>query len=213
MAEKEPTLVGKDGTRQTPSEAPVTRSDFLTAIREQNAVLAEAIGTVRAEGEARTAQLAQSLAEIKADREKGEYNVANYPGISVFNLFGDKARPKPTLKGEVYWGACLFDERDMTAQEITLANQLTVGVYHHGDWEVINLNPGRGARKLRVKFPQGDPDQRAALPSDYLHPTEKEPVYNPETQQIELRRRRVTGIEVMLQEMVDEAAGRVSVSA
>jgi hypothetical protein len=227
MAEqKEPTLVKPDGTRQTTSETPVSRADFLAAVqaivggvtetqREQIATLAEAIGSVRAEGETRTTQIAQSLAEIKADMHKGDYNIANFPGVSAFNPLGEKAHPRPTLKGEVSWMGDPVRESDYTAHELALFNQITKGVYHNGQWEVIDLQPGRAGRRLFVKFPCADKDQAAQLPGSYLHPTEKEPVYNPETQQTEMRARVVTGVEQMLREMVETAAARdrVSVSA
>lgn len=193
--EQAPRLVKPDGERTTPSEAAITRSDMIEIVKA-------IVGGQQAVAEAQDAKqeaLVDALQHIRADINKGEYNIANFPNKSVFNPEGELHAPRPAIVGEVSWVGTPCIGLELTRQEIELLNQIQPGKYHHEQWVVRDLQPDiRGVRKLRVDFPNKETDQRAELPGGYWDPREK---------------RQVTGMEQMLREMVEEAAQRQPVSA
>lgn len=212
--EQTPTLVKKDGERVTPAQAAVTREDMLEIVKA-------IVGGQQAASEAANAKtdaVVDALQHIRADINKGEYNIANFPNVSAFNPLGENATvggtPRPALIGEVAWVGTPCVAHEMTAQEIALMNRLQPGEYHNAQWVVTDQQPGvRGTRKLRVDFPNKEQDQRADLPNGYFHPTEKVPMRDDLTGEVKMTRRWVTGMEQMLQEMVDEAESRNAVLA
>jgi hypothetical protein len=203
----EPRLVGKDGERKTPSEAVATRTDLIA--------FGEAIGSGihrLAETTAEAAKAAQeanvkAFGDLRDDLKKGEYNIANFPNTSAFNPEGEKDAPRPKLNGMVLWVGTPVVEHEQTREELELLNQLEPGIYHGGDWKVVDLQPGvKGDRLLRVDFPCNTTDKLMALPTDYWDASA--PYIGRDPKRPTRKGRLVTGQEIMLREMVDEAAAR-----
>jgi len=162
-----PVLVGKDGAR-TPAQA-ITRDELLALVKEIITAQgsAEAIAT-KVAGEV-AAQVASDIYDrMEGKNQHGDWNIANYPGRSVFNPDGDHPtlNPRPEIVGHVFWVGTLMDAREHTHAEIELINALRPGRYHGGAWRVVDLAPGQtGTRKLLVLFPCADPDLRSGLPT------------------------------------------------
>lgn len=179
--EPAPVLVKKDGERQ-PVASTMTRDEMFELVK----VLVQGQQGAAASANAQIGEIADAMAQIKSDQHKGDYNLANFPDRSVFNPKGERDAPRPEIDGEVFWVGTLMDAREHTPEEIALINALQPGTYHGGKWQVIDMIPGqRGKRKLLVKFPCKDADERASLPS----------------------------LREMCQEMVNEANGLVAVPA
>ena len=168
MSDKElgpPLLVKGDGTRTAAQS--ITREELLELVREVvgSQRTAEEIAT-RVAGEVAAKVASDVFDRMEGKNQYGDWNVANYHERSVFNADGDKANPRPDLRGHVFWVGTLMDAREMSHEEIDLTNKLTPGRYHGGAWRVVNLAPGQvGTRALLVLFPCSEPDQRAALPT------------------------------------------------
>lgn len=202
----------------TPADAPMTRSEFLAAVQM-------IVGGQQAASEvanAKTDAVVDALQHIRADINKGEYNIANFPNISVFNPRGENATvggvPRNPLKGEIAWAGTPLVWHEHTFEEIELLNQLEPGEYHGAQWIVRDLQPGvRGTRKLRVDFPCKEQDQRADLPNGYWDASAKDergqPLVGQDLDNPARKGRLVTGMELMLREMVEEAQSRHAVSA
>lgn len=161
IKEPVPVLVKKDGERQAVAST-MTRDELLAGMQ----MIAEAIRSGQQGQAAQAGELADAMAQIKSDMHKGDYNIANFPDRSVFNPKGELHAPRPEINGEVFWVGTLMNAREHTHPEIDLINALQPGTYHGGKWQVIDMIPGqRGKRKLLVKFPCKDADERASLPS------------------------------------------------
>jgi hypothetical protein len=161
-------LVMPDGERK-PVASTMTRDELLDAIKL-------IVGSQRTAEEIATSvarEVASDVAASVFDRMEGktrhgDWNIANFPERSVFNPQGDHPSlglPRPELDGEVFWVGTPMDEREMSREEIEAANAIRPGVYHNGQWKVINLAPGMNKRALLVVFPCVEPDQRSSLPS------------------------------------------------
>jgi hypothetical protein len=164
-----PRLVTGDGQTK-PVGSTMTRDELLAGIT----LLVQAIQGQRSQDAALSESLSQTIADTfermegKFRDRDGEWNIANYPERSVFNPKGEHrtlGQPRPLLNGEVFWVGTPMDEREMTRDEIEAANAIRPGIYHGGQWKVINLAPGQGKRALLVVFPNVEPDQRSSLPS------------------------------------------------
>lgn len=168
--EMAPRLVGADGVAK-PVASTMTRDELFSAIK----LLADAIGGARQADASLADTLTKGIADAfermegKFRDRDGNWNIANYPARSVFNPLGDNAEvgglPRPHLEGDVFWVGTPMDEREMTREEIELANQIEPGIYHGGQWKVINLAPGQHKRALLVVFPCAEPDARGSLPT------------------------------------------------
>ena len=214
----EPRLRKPDGTAITPAEAPMSRADFLEAVK----LIVAAQGAAADTQGQKTDAVVDALQHIRADINKGEYNIANFPNKSAFNPRGENKTvggvPRPPLKGEVAWVGTPVVWHEQTYDEIQLFNQIEPGIYHNGEWTVTDLHPGvKGSRKLRVDFSCKTPDERANLPSGYWDASAKDedgvPLVGMDPDNPLRKGRLVTGQELMLREMVEEAASRVPVSA
>jgi hypothetical protein len=214
----EPVLVKKDGERMTPADAPMSRSEFLAAVQMIVGGQQAASDTANAKTDA----VVDALQHIRSDINKGEYNIANFPNISAFNPRGENktvgGRPRPPLKGEIAWVGTPVVWHEQTYDEIQLLNQIEAGTYHNGEWTVRDMTPGvKGSRKLLVTFPCKTHDERANLPSGYWDYNAKNEdgtaILGDDLNEPTKRGRRVTGMEVMLREMVEEAKSRQAVSA
>jgi hypothetical protein len=160
-------LVMPDGERK-PVASTMTRDELLDAIKM-------VVGSQRTAEEIATnvaREVASDVASAVFERMEGktrhgDWNIARFPDRSVFNPQGENAElnPRPELQGEIFWVGTPMDEREMSREEIALANQLRPGIYHGGQWKVIDLAPGQGKRALLVVFPCVEPDQRSSLPS------------------------------------------------
>jgi hypothetical protein len=214
----EPRLVGKDGERKTPGDVSLTRSEFMEAMRMMAEGIQGAVTAQMAAQDAKTDALAQLLAKSKEEFERNDTNyLRSFKNVSVFNPRGENALvggvSRSPINGEVFWVGNRVVWHEQTFEEITLLNQLESGVYHGGEWIVRNLSPDvRGTRSLRVDFPNMTSDERARLPNDYWDYQARDDngqvwvgqdPHNPEK-----KGRRVTGMEIMLREMVEEAAAR-----
>ena len=215
--ENEPRLVKKDGSTMTPADAPMSRADFLAAVQ----MIVSAQGASSDVQSQKTDAVVDALQHIRADINKGEYNIANFPNKSAFNPRGENKTvggvPRPMLKGEVSWVGTPVVWHEQTYDEMVLLNEIEAGIYHNGEWTVTDMTPGvKGSRKLYVHFPNKTTDERANLPSDYWD-------YNARDENGEVfvgmddneptkRGRRVSGMEIMLREMVETAKARVAVT-
>ena len=217
-AEQAPRLVKADGSTMTPADAPMTRSEFMEAIKLIVGGQAQASETANAKTDA----VVDALQHIRADLNKGEYNIANFPNISAFNPRGENKTvggvPRNPLKGEIAWIGTPIVWHEQTYDELELLNQLEPGIYHNGEWIVRDLQPGvKGARKLLVMFPNMETDQRAELPNGYWDASAKDeagrPLVGQDPNNLARTGRQVTGMELMLREMVEEAKARESVPA
>jgi hypothetical protein len=161
-------LVMPDGERK-PVASTMTRDELFEGIK----LLAAAIGGARQQDANLADTLSQSIADTfermegKFRERDGEWNIARFPDRSVFNPQGENPglNPRPELNGEVFWVGTPMDEREMSREEIEAANAIQPGVYHGGQWKVVNLAPGMNKRALLVVFPCVEPDQRSSLPS------------------------------------------------
>src|SRR6185436_4489942 len=127
----EPVLVKKDGERITPNDAPMTRGEFMEAIRM-------VVGGQSAASEAANAKtdaVVDALQHIRADINKGEYNIANFANVSAFNPRGENKTvggvPRHPLKGEIAWVGTPIVWHEQTYDELLLLNQLEAGQYHN----------------------------------------------------------------------------------
>lgn len=194
-----PKLITPDGPKPTQ----ITREELFDLLKPtgQSEAQMATMATLMAEAMAKAVTTAVTEAQnaifdkMSGESKYGEWNIANFPDRSVFNPQGENPAllPRPALNGDVLWVGTPMDERENTRFEIDYANQLEAGIFHSGKWIVTDLAPGQGKRALLVVFPCVEPDHRAALPSGYFDRTEK---------------RHVTGMEVMLREMVEEAASK-----
>ncbi len=215
---KAPRLVKADGERMTPAEAPMTRSEFLAAVQM---IVGGQQAQTAAQDQKQTA-LVDALQHIRADINKGEYNIANFPNISAFNPRGENTTvggvARPPLKGEILWVGTPVVWHEQTYDELRLLHQLEPGVYHNGEWIVRDMEPGvKGSRKYYVHFPNLDPDKRADLPNGYwdYNATDDDgtPLIGMDQDNPTKKGRLVTGMELMLREMVEAAKHRQPVSA
>lgn len=72
------------------------------------------------------------VAQMSADAHERAANPSNktHPGISVFSYpEGDRARPRPELKCEMFWVGYPLSLDDTTAAELELLNQAEPGIY------------------------------------------------------------------------------------
>jgi hypothetical protein len=170
---KEPMLVTAEGERKPTA---ITREELFELLKPsgQNEAQMATLATMMAEAMATAVAKATADAQnavfekMSGETKYGEWNIANFPDRSVFNPLGDNAKtglPRPELNGEIFWVGTPMDEREMSREEIELANELRPGIYHGGQWKVTNLAPGMNKRALLVVFPCVEPDQRSSLPS------------------------------------------------
>lgn len=219
MSDMEPRLVGKDGERKTPGDASMTRSDFMEALKLVVGGFQDAMVSANTAQNEKTDALALLLKKSKDEFERNdEHYQKTFLNRSAFNPRGEHPEfgvPRDPIKGEILWigTRCIWHEH--TYDEIVLLNQLESGVYHNGEWVVKDMEPDvKGSRKLYVQFPNLDPDKRAELPNGYWDSTAKDEhgvvftgmdLNNPAR-----KGRQVTGMELMLREMVEEAKSRKS---
>ncbi len=191
-----PRLVKPDGERMAPADAPLTLGnafEMFKALLAENRASAEESARIQAEAFA-SAQLAMKKKLDEEAESEDQKALKSFKNRSVFNPYAEDCRPRPEIKGEIAWLGTPCLRAEQTREEIELLNQLQPGLYHNGEWKVIDQTPGvKGSRKLLVMFPCMDPDQRAALPGGYTDPQTG---------------RFVTGMEQMLREMVTEHARR-----
>lgn len=160
-------LVMPDGERK-PVASTMTRDELLDAIKV-------IVGSQRTAEEIATnvaREVASDVASAVFERMEGktrhgEWNIARFPDRSAFNPQGEnpELNPRPELNGEIFWVGTPMDEREMSREEIEAANAIQPGIYHGGQWKVVNLAPGMNKRALLVVFPCVEPDQRSSLPS------------------------------------------------
>lgn len=165
--EMAPRLVTAEGVRQ-PVASTMTRDELLEAIKL-------IVGSQKTAEEIATRVASEVAADVfdrmegKFRDRVGDWNIAKFPARSAFNPLGDNEEAgglaRPHLNGEVFWVGTPMDEREMDREEIELANAIEPGIYHGGQWKVINLAPGQNKRALLVVFPCVEPDMRASLPS------------------------------------------------
>lgn len=178
---KEPNPVNPD---VTPAAAPqgMTREELFEAL----SLLMQRTGQSAAPTtEELSAIVATATAEAIEKTSGPGWDLAKFPNISTFNPLGEKDHPREELVGQIYWAGHELQKEELTAQEIALLNQIKPGRYQVGDVivTVLNLTPGvPDARRLAVVFPFKSPDERAMLPRGT---------------------RRVSGMVLMLQEMLD----------
>lgn len=218
---EEPRLVTKDGDRKTPSEATLTRSDFLEMVKLMVGGMQDAMTTQAAAQNEKTDALALLIKKSKEEMERNDqHHMLTFKNISVFNPRGDNAeafpdecRKRDLIKGEVLWVGTRLIWHECTYEELVLLNQLESGTYHGGEWIVKDMEPDvKGSRKLYVQFPNLDPDKRAELPNGYWDANAKDengqPLVGMDLNNPLRKGRQVTGMEMMLREMVEEAASR-----
>jgi hypothetical protein len=168
-----PRLVTGDGDRKAPA---MTREELYELLKPtgQNEEMLARMSTMMAEAMAKAVTTAVTEAQnavfekMSGETKYGEWNIANFPERSVFNPLGDNPKnglPRPELNGDIFWVGTPMDEREMSREEIEAANAIQPGIYHGGQWKVINLAPGMNKRALLVVFPCVEPDQRSSLPS------------------------------------------------
>lgn len=165
--EMAPRLVTGDGERK-PVASTMTRDELLDAIKL-------IVGSQRTAEEIATnvaREVASDVASAVFERMEGktrhgDWNIARFPDRSAFNPQGEnpELNPRPELLGEIFWVGTPMDEREMSREEIEAANEIQPGIYHGGQWKVVNLAPGMHKRALLVVFPCVEPDQRSSLPS------------------------------------------------
>lgn len=85
----------------------------------------------------------------------------NYPGVSVFNPDGSRAKPR--LTRETHWVGTRVHEEELLPREVELFNALQPGTYHGGKWLVKVVE-----NKLFVWFPNKSMDERMDLPSSMV---------------------------------------------
>lgn len=216
----EPRLIKGDGTTQTPGDTPMTRNEFLEAVK---AIVAMQAGAADVAAQ-KTDAVVDALQHIRSDINKGEYNIANFPNVSAFNPLGENktvgGRPRPQFPKNttISWVGTPVIWHEQTYEEMVLLLQLEPGIYHNGEWVVVDRQPGvRGSKDYRVDFPCKTADERSALPSDYWDANAKDedgtPLIGLDPDNPHRKGRRVTGMEIMLREMVEEAASRVPATA
>lgn len=156
--------MAKDEQKPTPpaeqpaQSAPITINDLLALVREM-------VSANRMDAAA-VAEVATKAGADVFEKLSGQWwDIGKYPGVSVFNPLGEKHTPRPELVGHVFWLGYLLHKDELTKAEIDLVNQLRPGLYHNGQWMVMNLRPGvANTQELLVLFPCKDPDVRANLP-------------------------------------------------
>ena len=154
--------------KNDPAEQDVTLNmaqlvELVQSMAKAQMLDAEAISTI-------AAKAATTASETLKDQW---WNEAKYPNISAFNPAGEKAHPRPELKGDVYWAGYLLRGDELTKEEIDLLNQVQPGSYRMRDrggndqpFIVRDLDPTvRGSRRLLILFPCTDTDQRHNLPT------------------------------------------------
>lgn len=161
-----PQLVTKDGERK-PVGSTMTRDELLEAIKLVVGGQQQAEEIVRQVARQTAADVSSAIYDrMEGQLRDGEWNIKNYPARSVLNPLGEKDHPRPDIHGEIFWVGTLLRKDEHTREEIELLNKLQPGVYHNGEWKVIDLAPGvRNQRKLLVVFPCADRDKRSELPS------------------------------------------------
>lgn len=167
---KDPVLVTGDGERKPPA---ITREELYELLKPtgQNEAMLAQMSTLMAEAMAKAVTTAVTDAQnaifdkMSGESKYGDWNIANYPERSAFNPKGERALPRPRLNGDIFWVGTPMDEREMSREEIEAANAIEPGIYHGGQWKVVNLAPGMNKRALLVVFPCVEPDQRSSLPS------------------------------------------------
>lgn len=161
-----PQLVTKDGERK-PVGSTMTRDELLEAIKLVVGGQQQAEEIVRQVARQTAADVSSAIYDrMEGQLRDGEWNIKNYPARSVLNPLGEKDHPRPDIHGEIFWVGTLLRKDEHTREEIELLNKLQPGVYHNGEWKVIDMAPGvRNQRKLLVVFPCADRDKRSELPS------------------------------------------------
>ena len=114
--------------KNDPAEQDVTLNmaqlvELVQSMAKANMLDAEAISTI-------AAKAATTASETLKDQW---WNEAKYPNISAFNPAGEKAHPRPELKGDVYWAGYLLRGDELTREEIDLLNQVQPGSYRMRD--------------------------------------------------------------------------------
>ena len=151
---------------QKPAEAPITRDELLSVVRELVAKDQLTADKIR--------DLVTTTTIEAYDKTSGKFwDERNFPRISAFNPLGDREHPRDQIIGEVFWLGHLLQREELTQPEIALLNQLEPGRYGpEGSWVVIDRSPGsrdRSKRSLLVLFPCKDEDARMRLPQgDFL---------------------------------------------
>lgn len=115
------------------------------------------------------------VAQMSADAHERAANPSNktHPGVSVFSYpEGDRAKPRPALKCEMFWIGYPVETNTNTAAEIELLNLAEPGTYRFQrtdkSWETLtvtgDLAPGGSTlTKLLFNFPVKE--RRDTLPS------------------------------------------------
>lgn len=158
--------MAKDEQKPTPpAEPPPAATATPLTVEALLAVVRELVTANRMDAAA-VAEVATKAGADVFEKLSGQWwDIRAYPNVSAFNPQGEKANPRPDIHGEIFWLGYMLHKDELTATEIDWINKLQPGIYHNGQWMVMNLLPGvTTARKLLVLFPCREEDSRANLP-------------------------------------------------
>lgn len=149
----------------------LTMAEKFEALQEQVAALIAAKSTP---DDDRLEKILLRVAQMSADAHERAANPSNktHPGISVFSYpEGDRARPRPELKCEMYWVGYPIDLDTTTAEELELLNLAEPGVYafirtdRSRDTLTINGDRTPDGRVAKMMFQFPVTENRETLPS------------------------------------------------
>lgn len=109
-----------------------TLQEQLDALQEQVAALLAVKSAPATSDDDRLEKILLRVAQMSADAHERAANPSNktHPGVSVFSYpEGDRARPRPALKCEMFWCGYPVDLDTTTADEVELLNVAEPGEY------------------------------------------------------------------------------------
>lgn len=129
MAIADPKSYAKDKTKSDDAE---TLQEQLDALQEQVAALLAAKSAPATSDDDRLEKILLRVAQMSADAHERAANPSNktHPAISVYSYpEGDRAKPRPEPKCEMFWVGYPIDMDTTTATELELLNLSEPGVF------------------------------------------------------------------------------------